>query len=68
MAKFATGYLGGLLEKMSGFAFWLMHSGLVATGAVAMRVFALLFRRILAPTAEPAPIQERCFATVEERP
>ena len=55
MANLATGYLGGLLEKMTGFAFWVMHSGLVATGAVAMGVFALLFRRVLAPTAEPAP-------------
>lgn len=55
MSNLATGYLGGLLEKMSGFAFWVMHSGLVAAGAVAMLVFALLFRRILAPTMEPAP-------------
>ena len=55
MANLATGHLGGLLEKMSGVAFWVMHSGLVATGAVAMGVFALLFRKILAPTAESVP-------------
>jgi POT family proton-dependent oligopeptide transporter len=55
IANLATGVLGGLLEKMSAASFWLMHAGLVAAGGAIMLIFAILFRRLLAPTdGEPA--------------
>ncbi|HVZ99239.1 MAG TPA: MFS transporter [Caulobacterales bacterium] len=54
MANLGTGVLGGMLEKMSGFDFWLLHSGLVGLGAALLIVFALLFHKILAPSADAA--------------
>jgi proton-dependent oligopeptide transporter, POT family len=51
LANMAVGWLGGLLEKMSASNFWFLHAGLVAVGGALMLLFALLFRRILAPTA-----------------
>jgi POT family proton-dependent oligopeptide transporter len=55
IANLAVGVIGGLLEKMSAASFWFMHAGLVAAGAGIMLVFALLFRRMLAPTDGDAP-------------
>jgi proton-dependent oligopeptide transporter, POT family len=55
-ANMAVGRLGGFLERMSASSFWTLHAGLIAGGGVLMLVFALLFRRILAPIAEPAPV------------
>ena len=52
IADNAVGYLGGLLEKMEASHFWFLHAGLVAAGGVIMLLFALLFRRNLAPTRE----------------
>jgi POT family proton-dependent oligopeptide transporter len=51
----AAGYLAGLLKTMDGFSFWAIHAGLITLGAVLMLVFALVFRRILAPTEEDTP-------------
>jgi POT family proton-dependent oligopeptide transporter len=55
IANLAVGVIGGLLEKMSAASFWFMHAGLVAAGAGIMLVFALLFRRMLAPTDGAGP-------------
>ena len=48
----ATGYLAGLIETMDGFSFWAIHAGLITLGAVAMLVFAFIFRGILAPKVD----------------
>jgi proton-dependent oligopeptide transporter, POT family len=52
-ANMLVGWLGGLLEKMPAAAFWFLHAGLVAAGAVVMLVFGLLFGKALAPTVDP---------------
>jgi proton-dependent oligopeptide transporter, POT family len=49
-ANMIVGRLGGLLETMRTSAFWMLHSGLVAVGAAGMLIFAVFFRRFLAPT------------------
>jgi POT family proton-dependent oligopeptide transporter len=46
-----VGWLGGLLERMSGTQFWLLHAALVALAGVLMLVSWRLFGRLLAPTA-----------------
>jgi POT family proton-dependent oligopeptide transporter len=57
MCNLATGYLAGLLEKMSGFAFWAMHAGIIVAGGAILLVLAILFRGILAPKVkEEAPM------------
>lgn len=53
LANMMVGWLGGLLEKTGPVAFWLLHAGLVAGGAVAILLFGLAFRKILAPTVDP---------------
>jgi len=45
-----VGWLGGLLERMPGAQFWLLHAALVGAAAVLMLVAARLFGRLLAPT------------------
>ncbi len=52
LANMGVGWLGGLLEKMGGVAFWSLHAALVALGGVLIVAFALLFRRFLAPTMD----------------
>ena len=52
LANMGVGWLGGLLEKMGGVAFWTLHAGLVGLGGVLILGFALLFRRALAPTVD----------------
>jgi len=47
-----VGRLGGLLEKMGGTQFWLLHAALVAAGGVVLLVIGLLFGRLLSPTVE----------------
>jgi proton-dependent oligopeptide transporter, POT family len=51
MCNLATGRIAGLLETMDGATFWGMHAAVIAGGAVVLLVFALLFRKLLAPTA-----------------
>jgi POT family proton-dependent oligopeptide transporter len=46
-----VGWLGGLLEKMSGTSFWLMHAGLIAGAAVVLVVVRSAAGRVLAPAA-----------------
>lgn len=53
-ANYMIGWLGGLLEQLSGVQFWSLHALLVAIAA-ALTLFAALFcRRWLAPS-DPAP-------------
>jgi POT family proton-dependent oligopeptide transporter len=42
-----VGWLGGLLERISGTQFWLLHAALVGTAGVIMLVVARVARRIL---------------------
>lgn len=49
-----VGWLGQLLEKMSGAQFWLLHAALVGGAAVVMAVAARLGGRLLAPTTAAA--------------
>jgi POT family proton-dependent oligopeptide transporter len=53
IANFATGKLAGLIETMDGYSFWAMHAMIVAGGAVALVVFAVLFGKLLAPEGDP---------------
>jgi len=44
------GYLGGLLDKMSGAQFWLLHSAIIAAAAVLLFLARIFLGRYLAPT------------------
>jgi POT family proton-dependent oligopeptide transporter len=48
-----VGQLGGLLDSMPGFTFWMMHACLVGAGAVLFLVFRSVAGRILAPAVDP---------------
>jgi POT family proton-dependent oligopeptide transporter len=48
-----VGWLGGLLDTMSGTRFWLTHAGITATGFVLLALFRALFRRRLSPVRDP---------------
>jgi POT family proton-dependent oligopeptide transporter len=50
MGNNLVGWLGGLLERMPGTEFWLLHAGLVAAAAALMLVAWRLFGHLLAPT------------------
>jgi proton-dependent oligopeptide transporter, POT family len=55
MANNLVGWLGGLIERLSGSVFWLLHAGLVATACLLMWTAARVFGHLLAPgTAEPS--------------
>ncbi|MBA4137307.1 MAG: MFS transporter [Opitutus sp.] len=45
-----VGWLGGLLERLSGTQFWLLHAGLVGTACVVMLLAAKGAGRLLNPT------------------
>ncbi|MDB5395858.1 MAG: amino acid/peptide transporter [Rhodospirillales bacterium] len=49
-----VGWLGGLLERMPGTAFWLMHSGLITVAAMILLGMRSAAGKVLAPTAEPS--------------
>jgi POT family proton-dependent oligopeptide transporter len=51
MCNLATGRVAGLIETMDGATFWGMHAAIIAAGAVVLLVFAVFFRKLLAPTA-----------------
>lgn len=55
LCNLATGKIGGLIETMDGAAFWGMHAGIVGAGAIILLALALLFRKLLAPTAADKP-------------
>jgi proton-dependent oligopeptide transporter, POT family len=50
MGNNLVGWLGGLVERMPGTQFWLLHAALVGGAAVAMLGAARLFGHLLAPT------------------
>jgi POT family proton-dependent oligopeptide transporter len=53
VSNMLVGWLGGLLERMTPTAFWLLHAALVAAGGAVMLAVALAFGRALRPHAEP---------------
>src|SRR5882757_2565317 len=55
MGNNLVGWLGGLLERMPGAQFWLLHAALVGAAAVLMLVAARLFGRLLAQTGAADP-------------
>jgi len=52
MGNMFVGYLGGLLDRMPGTSFWLLHAGLIASAAVVLVLLRMVFGRILAPSYE----------------
>ncbi|HVZ64387.1 MAG TPA: peptide MFS transporter [Lacunisphaera sp.] len=54
MCNFFVGWLGGLVERMSGFNFWLLHAGLVGGAGVIMLVAARTSGHLLDPVGSPA--------------
>ena len=57
ICNLATGKVAGMIETMDGFSFWAMHAAVIAAGAVALVVFAVLFNKLLAPKAEVPPTE-----------
>lgn len=56
MGNMLVGWVGGLLEKMSGSAFWLLHSGVVLAAAAVFFVVRVAAGKLLAPAYdEPHP-------------
>jgi proton-dependent oligopeptide transporter, POT family len=51
MANNLVGWLGGLIERLSGTEFWLLHAGLVAIACLLMWTAARVFGHLLAPGA-----------------
>jgi len=52
LANNLVGWLGGLLEHMTGLQFWLLHAGLVGGAGVVMLITARLAGRLLDPAGE----------------
>lgn len=52
-ANMAVGWLGGLLQTMPAPLFWLLHAGLVTSGAIMILIARAAFGRILAPVRDP---------------
>ena len=50
-ANMTVGWLGGLLNTMPAWRFWLLHAGLVGLGGVLILAFRAIFGRSLAPVA-----------------
>ena len=51
-ANMAVGWLGGLLQSMPAPLFWLLHAGLVTSGAIMILIVRAAFGRSLAPAGE----------------
>jgi proton-dependent oligopeptide transporter, POT family len=49
MGNNLVGWLGGLLERLSGARFWLLHAGLVGGSCILMLLASRLFGHLLAP-------------------
>jgi hypothetical protein len=48
-----VGQLGGLLDSMPGFTFWMIHAVLVGAGAVLFLIAGRWAGRILTPKVDP---------------
>jgi POT family proton-dependent oligopeptide transporter len=48
-----VGWLGGLLDTMSGTRFWLTHAGITAAGFALLVLFRALFHKRLSPERDP---------------
>jgi POT family proton-dependent oligopeptide transporter len=46
------GYLGGLLDKMSGVQFWLLHSTIIGVAAIILFLVRIFFAHLVAPGRE----------------
>jgi POT family proton-dependent oligopeptide transporter len=55
VASNLAGWLGGLMERMPGTQFWLLHVGIEACGVTLFIVLGRLFFRVLAPVDDPQP-------------
>jgi POT family proton-dependent oligopeptide transporter len=53
LANNLVGWLGGLLEKMPGTQFWLLHAGLIGGAGAVLLLARRLFGHVLAPADEP---------------
>src|SRR5882762_8639939 len=53
LANNLVGWLGGLLDRMSGLQFWLLHAGLVGGAGAIMLVASRVAGRLLDPAGEP---------------
>ena len=47
-----VGWLGGLVEKMAGTNFWLLHAGLIAGACLVMLLTGRLAARLMNPGTE----------------
>jgi POT family proton-dependent oligopeptide transporter len=63
VANNLVGWLGGLLDTMSGMRFWLTHAAIAAAGFVLLVLFRALFRHRLAPVRDPEEDQAQPEAT-----
>jgi proton-dependent oligopeptide transporter, POT family len=54
LANMFVGWLGGLLERLPGPQFWLLHAALVGGAAILLALAAAVFGRLLAPAGETA--------------
>lgn len=59
MGNNLVGWLGGLLERMPGSQFWLLHAGLVGSACVLMLAAARMFGNLLAPTSSNVAATQR---------
>lgn len=53
-ANLAVGWLGGLLEKMDSFSFWMLHAAIAGTSALLLAIVAKWGRGLLNPQPESA--------------
>lgn len=55
LANNLVGWLGGLVERLTGMQFWLLHAALVGAACVLMLLAARLYGHMLAPGGDGAP-------------
>ena len=55
LCNLLVGWLGGLLDKMPGASFWLLHAALIGAAALLLLLARTAAGRVLAPAREPEP-------------